>query len=62
MKIQDFAFHLWSIPAWLVIGYFVRPHWKSFDPAAKFVAGLIPGLILLSLVVLLLKAAVLAVV
>jgi len=29
----------------LVIGFFVRPHWKSFDPATKFVVGFIPGLL-----------------
>ena len=57
MKVQDFAFLLWSTPVWLTVGYFVRPHWKKMDLSAKFVLGLIPGLLCLSWVVLLVAAA-----
>ena len=57
MKVQDFGFLLVALPAWMVVGYFVRPHWKKMDLSAKFVLGLIPGMLVLSLVVLLVRSA-----
>ena len=37
----------------LMIGYFVRPYWKNFDPATKIVVGFIPGLLCFALSMLL---------
>ena len=37
----------------LVIGCFVLPHWKNFDPETKFVSGFIPGLMCFAWVMLL---------
>jgi hypothetical protein len=56
LKLSDFLNLALVTPVLLVAGYFVRPHWKKLDLAAKFVLGLIPGLFALSWVVLLLTA------
>ncbi len=58
MVLGDFLWLAVTTPVLLVIGYFVWPHWKGFDPMTKFVMGLIPTLVAWSWAMMLLGLAI----